>query len=110
MADRAAMSQAHFSRAFKRAFGATPHQYLLRRRLEHAAWLLRTTDLTVTAVCLEVGLTSPTSFAAAFRRRKGMSPSAYRAAMPRHAPVDRLPLCWVTRVSTSGEDAGARRG
>jgi len=54
----AQLSPAHFSREFRRAFGETPHQYLLTRRLERAAALLRNTDHSVADICLEVGLRS----------------------------------------------------
>ena len=55
MARAAGMSRAHFSREFTRAFGESPHQYLLTRRLERAAALLRTTDWSVTTICFAVG-------------------------------------------------------
>jgi AraC-like DNA-binding protein len=51
IARAAHLSPAHFSREFRRTFGETPHQYLLTRRLERAAALLRTTDRTVADIC-----------------------------------------------------------
>ena len=57
LAKAARLSPAHFSREFKRAFGESPHQYLLTRRLERAAALLRTTDWSVARICIAVGLT-----------------------------------------------------
>ena len=54
LARAARLSPAHFSREFQRAFGETPHQYLLTRRLERAAALLRTTDRTVADICFYV--------------------------------------------------------
>ncbi|WP_217914448.1 helix-turn-helix domain-containing protein [Miltoncostaea marina] len=95
LARAAHASPAHFIRRFRRAFGETPHQYLLTRRLERAAALLRTTDHTVTRICLEVGLTSVGSFTSSFKRAYGVTPTAYRAAHPpaaRRAPV---PTCVV---------------
>src|SRR6187402_3914002 len=68
MAAAAGLSKAHFSREFRRAFGEPPHAYLLTRRLERAAALLRTTDRSVADVCLSVGLQSVGSFTTSFRR------------------------------------------
>src|SRR3954447_6505692 len=80
LAAAAGLSKAHFSREFRRAFGESPHVYLLTRRLERAAALLRTTDRSVAVVCLDVGLTSVGSFTTSFTRTFGMTPTAYRAA------------------------------
>jgi len=92
LARAAYLSPAHFSREFRRAFGETPHQYLLTRRLERAAALLRTTDRPVTDICFTVGLHSLGSFTTSFRRVYGLSPTAYREA---HPPVEhaRIPTC-----------------
>src|SRR5215470_11012280 len=62
MARAAGLSRSHFSREFKRAFGESPHQYLLTRRLERAAALLRVTDWSVADVCFAVGAGSVGSF------------------------------------------------
>jgi len=86
------LSPAHFSREFRRAFGETPHQYLLTRRLERAAALLRNTDHSVADICFEVGLTSVGSFTTSFRRVFGVTPTAYRAAQPPAARA-RVPTC-----------------
>ena len=59
MAGAAGLSKAHFSREFRRAFGESPHHYLLTRRLERAAALLRMTDWTVGEICVSVGLQQP---------------------------------------------------
>src|SRR4051795_4933715 len=82
LAGRAGLSRAHFSREFRRAFGESPHQYLLTHRLERAASLLRTTDRSVTEVCFAVGLRSVGSFTTSFTRTYGVSPTGYRAAFP----------------------------
>src|SRR6187431_2531221 len=79
MARAAGLSRAHFSREFRAAFGESPHAYLLTRRLERAAALLRTTDRSVAEICLDVGLTSVGSFTTSFKRTYGSSPTAYRA-------------------------------
>src|SRR2546422_11338976 len=93
LARAARLSTAHFSREFRRVFGDTPHQYLLTRRLERAAALLRNTDRTVADICLTVGLRSVGSFTTSFGRTFGMSPTAYRAAHPPAARRARVPTC-----------------
>jgi AraC-like DNA-binding protein len=95
MARAASMSRAHFSREFRRAFGEPPHAYLLTRRLERAAALLRTTDRSVTEICFAVGLQSVGSFTTSFTRTYGMSPTAYRATYPPAASFARVPSCVV---------------
>jgi AraC-like DNA-binding protein len=82
LARAARLSPAHFSRQFSRAFGESPHQYLLTRRLERAAALLRSTDRSVADICITVGLRSVGSFTTSFGKAYGMSPTAYRAAYP----------------------------
>ena len=93
LARAAGLSRAHFSREFRRAFGESPHAYLLTRRLERAAALLRSTDRSVADVCFSVGLQSLGSFTTSFSRTYGMSPTAYRAAFPPAAQHARLPTC-----------------
>ena len=95
MAAAAGLSRAHFSREFKRAFGESPHAYLLTRRLERAAALLRNTDRSVADVCLSVGLRSVGSFTTSFHRAYGLSPTAYRAAHPPAAHQALVPGCVV---------------
>ncbi|HEY4778080.1 MAG TPA: helix-turn-helix transcriptional regulator, partial [Solirubrobacterales bacterium] len=82
LARSAGLSRAHFSREFRRAFGESPHAYLLTRRLERAAALLRNTDRSVAEVCLAVGLQGVGSFTTSFKRNYGMTPTAYRGAYP----------------------------
>jgi transcriptional regulator GlxA family with amidase domain len=93
LAAAAGLSPAHFSREFRRAFGESPHQYLLTRRLERAAALLRTTDRSVIEICFAVGLQSPGSFATSFGRIFGRSPLAYRATFPPAECLIRIPAC-----------------
>jgi AraC-like DNA-binding protein len=93
MARAAGLSRAHFSREFKRAFGESPRAYLLTRRLERAAALLRSTDRSVAEVCFDVGLQSVGSFTTSFSRTFGASPTAYRASFPPAAEQARVPAC-----------------
>ncbi|HEY4280987.1 MAG TPA: helix-turn-helix transcriptional regulator [Conexibacter sp.] len=93
LARAAGLSRAHFSREFRRAFGDPPHAYLLTRRLERAAALLRTTDRTVADICLAVGLQSVGSFTTSFTRTYGTSPTAYRAAHPPASQLALVPTC-----------------
>jgi AraC-like DNA-binding protein len=95
MAQAAGLSRAHFTRAFARAFGETPRAYLLTRRLERAAALLRTTDRSVAEICFDVGLQSVGSFTTSFTRTFGRSPTAYRAAFPPAAAYAMVPACIV---------------
>jgi AraC-like DNA-binding protein len=93
LAQAARISPAHFSREFRRAFGETPHQYLLTRRLERAAALLRSTDRAVADICFTVGLSSVGSFTTSFGRTYGCTPTAYRAAHPPASHRARIPTC-----------------
>jgi len=93
LARAAHLSRWHFVRAFRRAFGETPHQYLLTRRMERAAALLRTTDHSVAEICLEVGLRSVGSFTTSFKRVHGRTPTEYRAAHPPAAARAPIPAC-----------------
>jgi AraC-like DNA-binding protein len=93
LARAAHVSPAHFTREFRRAFGETPHRYLLTRRLERAAALLRNTDRSVADICMTVGLSSVGSFTTSFGKLYGMSPTAYRAAHPPAAHRARIPTC-----------------
>jgi len=111
LARQAHVSPGHFARRFKEAFGETPHQYVLTRRVERAKQLLRETDLSVTEICLEVGFQSLGSFSATFHRITGAPPTAYRATAP--APAN-VPPCWAaqwTRPTSAGiEKRGAPGG
>jgi AraC-like DNA-binding protein len=93
LARAAGLSPAHFSGEFRRTFGEPPHRYLLTRRLERAAALLRNTDRTVTEICFAVGLTSVGSFVTSFRRVFGAAPLAYRATFPPAQRHIRIPDC-----------------
>jgi AraC-like DNA-binding protein len=115
LAEAALLSPAHFSREFRRAFGETPHQYLLTRRLERAAALLRATDHSVADICFTVGLSSVGSFTTSFGRAYGMSPTAYRNEYPPASHRVRIPTCIVSayarpQSSSFREDRRVHRG
>ncbi len=93
MAGAAGLSKAHFSREFRRTFGESPHHYLLTRRLERAAALLRMTDWSVAEICLEVGLLSIGSFTTSFKRAYGQTPTEYRSAQPPATTFAKVPSC-----------------
>ena len=112
LAAAARLSPAHFSRRFKATFGESPHQYLLTRRLERAAALLRATDWSVADICFAVGAQSVGSFTASFRRVFGMTPLASRTAYPPAEQHLRIPRCVALaygrpRNRTFREDKGA---
>jgi AraC-like DNA-binding protein len=111
LAAAAKLSPAHFSREFRRAFGEPPHRYLLNRRLERAAALLRTTDRSVADICFTVGLRSVGSFTSSFGRTFGMSPTAYRSAHPPALTHARVPTCvllaWARPSTARLEKTGA---
>jgi AraC-like DNA-binding protein len=114
LAGAAGLSRAHFSREFRRAFGESPHAYLLTRRLERAATLLRNTDRSVADICLSVGLQSIGSFTTSFTRTFGVPPTAYRARFPPAARQARVPMCILRAYgrpqrSTFREDTAAAR-
>ena len=95
----AGLSPAHFSRAFRKAFGETPHAYLLTRRMERAAALLRATDRSVTDICMAVGLSSVGSFTTRFGRVYGRTPTEYRASFPPARAYAVVPACVVRAYS-----------
>jgi AraC-like DNA-binding protein len=114
LAEAAGLSRAHFSREFRRTFGEAPHSYLLTRRMERAAALLRTTDRSVAEICFDVGLQSVGSFTTSFTRTFGNPPTAYRAKHPPAAAYAMVPACMVRFVgrpqhSTFREDNGSTR-
>jgi AraC-like DNA-binding protein len=97
LAQAALMSPAHFSRQFRAAYGETPYNYLMTRRIERAKDLLRRGDLTVTDVCMAVGCTSLGSFSSRFTEIVGETPTAYRARD--HSSGATVPAC-IAKVHT----------
>ncbi len=115
LARAARLSRAHFSREFRATFGESPHAYLLTRRLERAAALLRNTDRSVSDICFSVGLRSVGSFTTSFSRTFGRSPTAYRTAFPPAAEHAMVPTCVLRAYgrpqrSTFREDRAAVAG
>lgn len=91
LAHGALMSPAHFSRQFRAAYGETPYSYLMTRRVERAAALLRLGTMSVTEVCWSVGCSSLGSFSARFTELVGLTPTAYRALD--HSDLDGVSGC-----------------
>jgi AraC-like DNA-binding protein len=90
------VSEAHFARSFKEAFGVPPHRYLLTRRIERAAALLRDTDLSITEIAFDTGWKSLGTFGRTFRDITGESPSELRAReKAAHHELERVPHCFV---------------
>ena len=102
----ACVSEAHFIRTFRAAFGETPNRYLQRRRVERAMFLLRSTSRSVTDICMDVGFSSLGTFSRVFSSVVGESPSSYR----RRGPLPPVPSCFAmawARPSSFGEGSGA---
>ena len=97
LAQVSGVSEAHFARSFKDAFGAPPHRYLLTRRIERAKALLRDTDLSITDIAFQTGWNSLGTFGRVFRDVTGESPSTLRE-QERAAPraLEKVPHCFVS--------------
>src|ERR1700754_440769 len=94
LAEVSGVSEAHFARSFKRAFGLPPHRYLLTRRIEQATTLLRDTDLGITDIAFATGWESLGTFGRTFHDITGKSPSAMRVdARASMSQLDRVPAC-----------------
>ena len=88
------VSQAHFARSFKQAFGVPPHRYLLTRRIERAMALLRDTGLPITEIAFQTGWESLGTFGRTFRDITGESPGTLRARARATADgLGRVPAC-----------------
>lgn len=108
LARAALMSEGHFSRQFREAYGETPYAYLMTRRIERAKLLLRRGDMSVTDVCMAVGCTSLGSFSARFTELVGQTPTAYRARD--HGDLAGVPGCIAKELTRPirAKDARAR--
>jgi transcriptional regulator GlxA family with amidase domain len=95
LAKVSAVSEAHFARSFKDAFGAPPHRYLLTIRIERATALLRETELSVTDIAFETGWNSLGTFGRTFRDVTGEAPLEIRANAPDDASAQKVvPPCF----------------
>jgi len=97
LARTALMSTGHFSRRFREAYGETPYSYLMTRRIERAAALLRRGDMSVTDACFTVGCSSLGTFSTRFAELLGMPPSEYRRREAR--AVAGMPPCVAKQVT-----------
>ena len=97
LARTALMSTGHFSRRFREAYGETPYSYLMTRRIERAAALLRRGDMSVTEACFAVGCSSLGTFSSRFAELLGMPPSEYRRREAR--AVAGIPPCLAKQVT-----------
>lgn len=97
LAQVSGVSEAHFARSFKRAFGIPPHRYLLTRRIERAVALLCETDDPITDIAFATGWASLGTFGRMFRDITGESPSEVRASAGTLRPeaIGRMPACIV---------------
>jgi transcriptional regulator GlxA family with amidase domain len=91
------VSEAHFARSFKDAFGTPPHRYLLTRRIERATALLRDTELGITEIAFQTGWKSLGTFGRTFRDITGEAPGVLRARQRAAAnELGRVPACFVS--------------
>jgi AraC-like DNA-binding protein len=108
IADEACFSKFHFIRLFKAVYGCTPHQYLIRIRMERAKALLQS-GAAVRDACFAVGFDSLSSFAGLFRRYAGISPAAFqrqwqmREALIKTSPLQFVPACFAGQKSRAPE-------
>ncbi len=100
------MSAGHLSREFKKAYGESPYQYLMTRRIERAMTLLRRGDLSVTDVCFAVGCSSLGTFSTRFAELVGVPPSVYRQEAER--TMAGVPSCVVKQVTRPIRNREAR--
>jgi len=78
LARQAGFSPYHFARLFRQTTGESPHQFVLRQRIEHAQHLLKNADMPLAHVALESGFASQSHLTQVFKRHLGLTPAAYR--------------------------------
>jgi AraC-like DNA-binding protein len=97
---RACLSRFHFHRLFTQIYKKTPHQYLVRRRMDHAGQLLTRESISVTEVCNAVGFESISSFSGLFKKHSGIGPRKFRSdaqsrlEKSKHSPGSFIPSCF----------------
>ena len=102
-AHEACLSPFHFHRLFAQTFGQTPHDFLIRRRIDEAKRLLVQTDSSITEICFEVGYSSLGSFSTLFQKEVGCSPTDYRLGAAHFHALYRIwshrfvPTCFTSR-------------
>jgi transcriptional regulator GlxA family with amidase domain len=97
LASVSGVSEAHFARSFKEAFGVPPHRYLLTRRIERAKALLRDTDRPILDIMMETGWSSLGTFGRVFKDITGESPTELRAREQATAhTLAQVPHCFVS--------------
>ena len=97
MAERSGMTERGFHRRFKKATGQAPGDYIQTLRVEEAKQLLETSAITIDEIAAEVGYSEPSSFRSAFRKRVGISASAYRKKWQALAPMETSVDCGRSR-------------
>jgi AraC-like DNA-binding protein len=96
ISEKACFSRYHFLRLFREVFNKTPHQYLIERRIERAKELLKSDDMRVTDVCLEVGFQSLGSFSSLFHKCVGHAPVTFREkARAKQTAMRQVPGCFL---------------
>lgn len=97
LARASGVSEAHFARSFKQAFGVPPHRYLLTRRIERVMVLLRDTDLSITEIAFRCGWESLGTFGRTIRDVTGESPGVIRArGSPGALRLGSVPACFLS--------------
>lgn len=97
LASVSGVSEAHFARSFKDAFGVPPHRYLLTRRIERAKALLRDTDQPIIDIAFQTGWASLGTFGRVFRDITGQSPTELRAREQAGAhALEQVPHCFIS--------------
>ncbi|MBL8544734.1 MAG: helix-turn-helix transcriptional regulator [Hyphomonadaceae bacterium] len=99
LASVSGVSEAHFARSFKQAFGAPPHRYLLTRRIERASALLRDTELPITDIAFEAGWSSLGTFGRTFLDITGESPGDFRARVRAAPREEGTPPCFLSAAN-----------